>query len=280
MRSLFFIHIFLIISICCLGQEDAKNIKDTSKIFLNNISFIPGSFTLMDVDMLGNIYACTEDYQLKKFSSAGDLLTTWNDVKSYGNPTLLDVSNPMRIMIYYQPYATTVILDRLLTFRHAINFRKKNIFRVNAIATSYDNHIWLFDEQDFKLKKIDDDGSIISETTDWRILFSDVPTPKSIIENNGTVFLYDENMGLYSFDYYGSFKNKMPVTGIKFPGFNKNIMYGTSGTDLIIIDLSAGVSQKKALPAESKGYSFLKVINNKIYLIKEKGIYVYSLSTS
>jgi hypothetical protein len=151
---------------------------------------------------------------------------------------------------------------------------------VNAIATSYDNHIWLFDEQDFKLKKIDDDGSIISETTDWRILFSDVPTPKSIIENNGTVFLYDENMGLYSFDYYGSFKNKMPVTGIKFPGFNKNIMYGTSGTDLIIIDLSAGVSQKKALPAESKGYSFLKVINNKIYLIKEKGIYVYSLSTS
>lgn len=43
-------------------------------------------------------------------------------------------------------------LDRLLTVRNTINLRTQNIFLVNSISLSYDNNIWLFDEEDFKLK--------------------------------------------------------------------------------------------------------------------------------
>ena len=58
----------------------------------------------------------------------------------------------------------------------SINLRKQNIFQVNALTTSYDNNIWLYDEQDNKLKKIDDSGNTLFESVDFRLLFDSVPS--------------------------------------------------------------------------------------------------------
>ena len=73
----------------------------------------------------------------------------------------------------------------------SINLRKQNIFKVEAVTTSYDNNIWLFDEQDNKLKKIDDNGNVLSESVDFRLLFDSVPEPKQIIDRDGFVYLND-----------------------------------------------------------------------------------------
>ena len=77
-----------------------------------------------------------------------------------------------------------MILDRQLTTRNTINFRKQNIFSVKAITTSYDNNIWLFDEQDYKLKKIDDDGKVLIESNDMRVLVDTVPSPVQITDSD------------------------------------------------------------------------------------------------
>ena len=55
-------------------------------------------------------------------------LAVFNDVKKYGNPTYIDVTNPLKILLYYKNYSTVVVLDRLLNTRNTINFRKQNIF--------------------------------------------------------------------------------------------------------------------------------------------------------
>jgi hypothetical protein len=155
--------------------------------------FIPGDFTSMDIDVLDNIYLMTAGNQLKKLNANGDSVSVFNDVKKYGNPGFIDVSNPLKILVYYPNFSTVVILDRLLTFRNSINFRKANIFSVKTLATSYDNNIWLFDEQDFKLKKIDDDGKLLQESTDWRLLMDAVPSPTQLIDRDNFVYLYDKD---------------------------------------------------------------------------------------
>ena len=139
---------------------DSTNVQGThSNSAFTYVTAIPGSFTSMDIDILGNIYLITEKTNtLKKIKSNGDSIAIFNDVKKYGNPSLIDVSNPLKTLVYYQNFTTVVILDRVLSLRNSINFRKENIFKVRTLTTSYDNNIRIYDEQDAKLKKIDDDG--------------------------------------------------------------------------------------------------------------------------
>ncbi|MEO7047207.1 MAG: hypothetical protein ABI091_18025, partial [Ferruginibacter sp.] len=72
--------------------------------------FIPGKYSFMDVDVLDNIYLITVDNQLVKINSNGDSVASFNDVKKYGNPTFIDVSNPLKILVYYQNFSTVVVL--------------------------------------------------------------------------------------------------------------------------------------------------------------------------
>ena len=84
-----------------ISIKDSTNVQgekiDSTFKFLKSI---PGNFTYLDVDVLGNIYLITDKNQLKKIRPNGDSLAVFNDVKKFGNPTLLDVTNPLKILLY------------------------------------------------------------------------------------------------------------------------------------------------------------------------------------
>jgi len=40
----------------------------------------------------------------------------------------IDVTNPLKILLYYKKFTTVVVLDRFLNIRNTINFRKKKYF--------------------------------------------------------------------------------------------------------------------------------------------------------
>jgi hypothetical protein len=256
-------------------STDVQGIKSDSSFKYTN--FIAGNYTYLDVDVLDNIYLITNNNQLKKIKPNGDSAGVFNDVKKYGNPTLLDVSNPLKILLYYKNYATVVILDRFLTYRNNINFRNKNIFKVKSLATSYDNNIWVFDEQDFKLKKIDDEGKVLNETNDWRQLFDTVPSPTQIIDKNNFVYMYDENKGFFIFDYYGSYKNNLAFTNWKHVTVANNKLMGFAGDTLYSYEINSFNLKSYKLPVFFKNYIDIKAMNGKVYLLKKNGVEIYSL---
>ena len=240
-------------------------------------SFIAGNYNYLNVDVLDNIYLITTGNQLKKLNSNGDSVAVFNDVKKYGNPSYIDVSNPLKILVYYKSFSTVVILDRLLSTRTTINFRKQNIFSVKSIATSYDNNIWLFDEQDYKLKKIDDDGKLLQESTDMRLLVDSAPSPMKIIDSDNLVYLYDEKKGFYIFDYYGALKNRLPFLNWRNTAIARNKMYGFSDNTLYSYEVNSFDLKKYQLPGFFKNYQSIIALNNKVYLLKEEGIEIYSV---
>lgn len=174
---------------------------------------IAGSFAYFNTDNLGNIYLLDKGNQLKKINAAGDSVGVFNNVKKYGTLTYIDATNPLKLLLFYSDYSTIVVLDRFLDMRNVINLRQKNIFKANAVGASYDNNIWVFDEGDGKLKKIGDDGSLLSETTDLRLLLDVIPAPSQLIDRDGRVFLYDTENGFFVFDNYGSLQNRIPFRG-------------------------------------------------------------------
>ncbi|MES2849755.1 MAG: hypothetical protein V4685_11915 [Bacteroidota bacterium] len=239
---------------------------------------ITGDFTYFNVDNLDNIYLVNTNNQLKKLNSNGDSVGLFNDVRKYGKLFYIDVTNPLKVLLYYQNFSTIVVLDRFLMIRNVINLRRQNIFNVKAIATSYDNNIWVFDEGDAKLKKIGENGDLLSETVDCRLIFDTIPAPVQIIDEGGFVNLYDPNKGFFIFDIYGSLKNKLPFTGWKNVEAINKTLYGF--TDSLLYEYQPGTLNLKEykLPSLFNNAIQIKAANNKIYLLNESGLQQFTIS--
>lgn len=269
--------ITLLIAISTCFSATAQ--KDSALYFTKLIS---GDFSYFATDNLDNIYLLSSNNQLKKINSNGDSAGVFNDVRKYGKLFAIDVTNPLKLLLYYQNFSTVVVLDRFLNVRNVINLRNQNIFNVKTIATSYDNNIWLFDEGDAKLKKIDDNGLVLSETIDFRMVFDSIPSPVQILDTDGFVTLYDPNKGFYIFDYYGALKNKLPflqwknvavisnkVTGNKLYGFGDSVLYQYQTGSLQL--------KEYKLPDVFNQSIQIKAGNGKVYLLNNLGLSQYSV---
>ena len=160
-------------SVSSLAQSDS---------IFRHLRTMKGDIIEFTVDNLDNIYVLNSRNQVKKFNANGDSVGIYNDVKKFGQATLIDVSNPLKILLYYKDFATVVMLDRFLNSVNSIDLRKQNTLQAKAIGQSYDNKIWVYDEMENKLKKVGEDGKVIQETPDFRLLLGIAPSPIKIFD--------------------------------------------------------------------------------------------------
>jgi hypothetical protein len=228
------------------------------------------------VDNLGNIYVINRDNQLKKLSPRGDSLAVFNDVRRYGNIGSIDVTNPLKILIYYRDFTTIVELDRFLNLINTIDLRAQNILQAKAVGLAYDNNIWVFDELDARLKRIGDDGTLQDQSTDFRQLFDTVPDPALVLDRDGLVYLYDTTRGVYIFDHYGTLKTHLDFAGWKdFEVIGKN-MLGRDETKFYRYQQASLNLQEELIPASYQGASHIHITPMVIYVLKKAGLEVYS----
>ena len=259
MKNFFYI-LFISFSISCFGQADTS---------FQLIKTIKGDIIDFTVDNLDNLYIVNSKNQLKKLDAGGDSVAVYNNVKQYGQLSYIDVSNPLRPLIYYRDFATIVVLDRFLNVRNSIDLRKQNIFSVKAIAQSYDNKIWLYDEQENKLKKIDEDGKLLLETTDFRLLFDRVPSPQRIFDHDQYVYLYDSLLGVFVFDYFGALKNKILITGWQNFKTAGKYIFGSSADTLHRYEISTFRVDEWKMPEpiyKSRSFNFT---SSRLYALKD-----------
>lgn len=187
---------------------------------------INGNYASFYTDNFGNLFLITANNQVKKLNQNLDSVGLFNDVRRYGDVFLLDVNNPLKIVVYYKDFTTIVVLDRFLNNRNTIDLRNAGILQAKAITQSYDNNYWVFDELNSKIKKIDDNGNVLLESPDFRILFSYEYNPQQIIDTDGALYLYDAKNGWLIFDYYGAFKKHISMIGWKDVNASRNILSG------------------------------------------------------
>jgi hypothetical protein len=252
----------------------AKAQTDTS---FHYVKAIKGDIIAFTVDNLNNIYLLNSTNQLKKLNENGDSVAVFNEVKKYGQATLIDVSNPLKVLLYYKDFATIVILDRLLTVRNIIDLRKQNILQVRAIGQSYDNKIWVYDEVENKLKKIDEEGKLLQETTDFRMLFGEAPAPQKIFDQDQYVYLYDSAKGVFVFDYYGSLKNKIPITGWQNFKIAGKYIFGSAAGKLYRYNISTFYTEEWKMPEQIAQSLFFNFTSSRLYALEKGSIEIYSL---
>lgn len=237
---------------------------------------IAGSYSDFEVDALGNIYLLAPNNQLKKINSKGDSMGVFNDVRRYGKVFSLDVTNPLKCLVYFKNFSTIVVLDRFLQPVNTIDLRRQSVFQVKALAQSYDNKIWVYDEQNQQLKKIDDNGEVILSTPDLRMAFDEVPTPVKIIDQDGYVYLYDPEKGVYIFDIYGTFKNRISYLGLSSFAVSGKTIAGITNDELVVYSVGSLTEKRYALPVKG-GVGKCVIHSGRIYLMQKDKIDIFRI---
>jgi hypothetical protein len=237
---------------------------------------VPQDIVDFSVDNLGNIYVINTDNQLKKLSPQGDSLAVFNDVRRYGKISFVDVTNPLKILVYYRDFTTIIELDRFLNLINTIDLRNQNILQVKAIGLAYDNNIWVYNELDAKLVRIGDDGSLVDQSNDFRQLFDSTPEPVTILDRGGLVYLYDPAKGVYIFDHYGTLKSHLTFPGWKdFSVIGQNLL-GRDDAKFYRYQPGTLNMQEQPIPADYQGASHIYITPTIIYVLKKTGLEVYS----
>src|ERR1700744_1035140 len=81
------------------------------------------------VDNLGSLYVITPDNQLKKYNGKGDSVAVFNEVKRYGVLNAVNVTNPLKILLFYKDFMTVLALDNFLNRLYTIDLRQGGILQ-------------------------------------------------------------------------------------------------------------------------------------------------------
>ncbi|TCZ71016.1 hypothetical protein [Flaviaesturariibacter aridisoli] len=227
------------------------------------------------VDGLENLYVVTPTGLLKKYGPAGDSVAVFNNVRRFGRLYSLDVSNPLRPLLFYKDFSTVVLLDRLLSQKAVLDLRRARIAQATAAATSYDNNIWIFDAVEAKLRKLDESGRLLMETPDFRQLFSFDFVPEKIVDGDKAVYLFDPRAGVLVFDYYGTYQRRYPVESWALLGVLDRQLIGVQGGSLVLLNTGTLLQRQYQFPSSFGGFQRYLVGKSKLFALGKDSVNVY-----
>jgi hypothetical protein len=262
------LYIIFFFSCGIVSAQDTDSLPSMSR-------FIGGSFVDFEVDNLGNVFVLTPDNQLKKYSASGDSLGVFNDVRRYGKVAYIDVTNPLKILLFYQEFGTIVMLDRFLNNINSLDLRQLGFYQVTCIGLAYDNNIWVYDALAGKLNKISSDGTTINQTNDIRQYMDSVPNPVLLTDQGGLVYLYDPQKGAFIFDHYGGYSKFIPLKNWRHFSVINQTMLGWNGHEFLKLGDKMFSEEKKPIPAYYLPAIKILIMPDFLYVLKSDGIHVY-----
>ncbi len=165
-------------------------------------------------DPLGNLYIISPEMAVEKYAPDGRLLTRYTQNR-LGMPALLDVTNPLKVLVWYADFRTVVWLDRSLTTLGELNLIDAGYPEVRTVAAAQDGNLWLYDEAGFRLRKIGADGKPLFESQDMNLLFDQTLQISCIRENETGVLVAEARYGILQFDPYGQYARTVALSGVK-----------------------------------------------------------------
>ncbi len=192
------------------------------------------------VDNLGQIYVISRANTFEKYAPDGQFLARYSQNR-LGRAAFADVSNPLKIMLFYPDFRSVVLLDRNLTELGILDLEAVGLPMVSCVATSGDGNLWVYDEVNFQLKKISAAGEILMESQPLNFLLDQPARPVLLRENENSVFLCDAEMGIFQFDLYGQFVGiKFLENNLETAQFENGRVLFFENNKLIGVDLKTG----------------------------------------
>lgn len=235
---------------------------------------LPGPFAFFTTDKLQQIYAVTPRNEVIKYSPDGQEQFRFNN-NTLGKLGHIDATDPFNLLLFYPDFQIAITLDRTMSKTGEFNLQDLDIFNVQAMATSRDNDIWLYDELNFQLKKINREGIIQSKSEDLNLLLGQAPEVQSIEARDNFVYLNAPNIGLLVFDNFGNYHKTIPIKGIQaFQVLERQLIYQLQD-QMYVFHLQALTETSLAIPKELSPKTQIRLQKNRLYALSEANLKVY-----
>ncbi|MCL2131902.1 MAG: hypothetical protein FWH36_05565 [Lentimicrobiaceae bacterium] len=162
-------------------------------------------------DKLGNLYLCDGNI-LYKYSTNGELLYTYSAF-SKGKISGLDVSNPLKILVFSKDFMQLMFLDqKLAPIQTVSSLSDLNLYVPACICSSYDNGFWVYDEVLNQLFRYDANRKMVNKSRLLNQIWDEKVSPVGIKETeSGLLAVNDTENGLLIFDRFGTYLKTIPI---------------------------------------------------------------------
>lgn len=191
------------------------------------------------IDQLNNLYLIKKG-EVIKTDQLGKVLTRYSN-KLIGDNVHLDVSNPMKVLLFAPDQMKVVFLDsRLGELREEINLYNEGFEQISLAASSHSNGFWLYDPINFKLMRYDQHFKKERESLNIAQMLRVEFFPVSMLEADNKLYLSDPNHGIFVFDVYGNYVRRIPLKGIERLLISDQRLFFMKGARLYALGLIDG----------------------------------------
>ncbi|MGK0365613.1 MAG: hypothetical protein ACI85O_002679 [Saprospiraceae bacterium] len=237
---------------------------------------ILGNIHFYTTDRLCNIYLINDNYEVVKYTPSGQETYRYSNTR-LDRPTFIDATDPFNILVFYPDYQTIILLDRTMTHTATLNFSDFDFFNVNAVAFSSDNKLWVYDELNFRLKKIDRNGKTIQESDDLSLLLDSDFKPNFLVERELKVFVNDPNVGILVFDAFGQYVKRLDFRGLADFQVSRNLLiFRDEKNEAQIFHLNSLLTSPTNLPSNVPSGK-IQYQTGFLYAQDEEGVFIFRL---
>jgi hypothetical protein len=171
---------------------------------------IEGEANFFTTDNQSNIYVAKK-YELLKYDKTGKLLYKFSN-KNFGDIHYVDASNMMRILVFYKNFAQVVFLDNTLSLNgEPMSFDKAGFQQVDLVCSSFNNGMWIYDQQKFALIQLNTSYEIVHQTENLTNVLNIELQPTCLFEHDNKLYLNNPATGILAFDIYGTYYKTYPL---------------------------------------------------------------------
>lgn len=168
---------------------------------------------MIAADKLGNVWVAGGN-RLLKFSPGQKTPLPYQEYR-FGKIGMIDVSNPLKPLVYFPDFMTVVVLDKFLSPLVSYSFFELGYQNVTAVCNSTDGRFWFYDNIRFMLKKMDEAGKILRESPPLNQILKTSVQPTFIQEKDNQVLVNDPEQGILVFDVFAGYAKTLPVKNIR-----------------------------------------------------------------
>ncbi|WP_207533717.1 hypothetical protein [Desertivirga arenae] len=158
----------------------------------------------LSIDNLNNVYLITPTDQLLKYSSAGKLLWNYSN-KAFGKLAYVDVTDPMRVLLFYPAIQQAVVLNNNLNEITRFNFAHDASLFISLIATANSNGFWVYDQLNQQIWKLTNQFGNELQSVNLYQQTGFPLQPLAMHASDQFVYIYDFKQGLLKFDRFGNY---------------------------------------------------------------------------
>lgn len=262
----------LIFSLALVGYSLMAESQDNH---FELIDSIVGRTQYIETDYLGNCYT-VDNTSLKLYNKEYKFQKSYSN-QSLGSISFVDVLNPLKILVFFADFKTIVFLDNTLSINGSeVNLTSMNLGGASLACSSHNNGIWVYDQDNMGLVRLDQNLQVTNQSGSIaQYSNSKEFNPNFLIESGNFVYLNNPSEGIMVFDGYGNYVKLLPFKQLtSFDVFQNKLIF-MKANKLTIYDIA--LLKEDLIDLSEFGNSLsAKLIQNRIFLQKENGVFVIS----